>query len=171
MTVSPVSSGTDSESGVPVTSSLVSSNTDSEGGVLATASSVSSSAESEGGKSETVPPVSSCADSESDVPVPQSTNASKQGSDGRNFVAASSVSGHCSSDIYITNGLKVESSAEGIGGPVYAARGETKELNEPGEGTSLTDQDFEEQQILFEQEGDHVNHVSYNNDVFEVSVV
>lgn len=160
VTVSPVSSGTDSESGVPVTSSLVSSNTDSEGGVLATASSVSSSAESEGGKSETVPPVSSCADSESDVPVPQSTNASKEGSDGRNFVAASSVSGHCSSDIYITNGLKVESSAEGIGGPVYAARGETKELNEPGEGTSLTDQDFEEQQILFEEEGDHVNHVS-----------
>ncbi|XP_074637209.1 uncharacterized protein LOC141895328 isoform X1 [Acropora palmata] len=159
VTVSPVSSGTESEGGVPVTASLVSSNTDIEGGVLATASSVSSSAESEGVNSETVPSVSSCADSESDVPVTQSTNASKEGSDGRNFVAEASVSGHCSSDIYVTNGLKEESSGAGIGGPVYAARDETRERNEEGEGTSLTDQDFEEQQILFEEEGDHVNHV------------
>lgn len=160
VTVSPVSSGTDSEGEVPVTASLVSSNTDIEGGVLATSSSVSSSAESEGVKSETLPSVSSCADSESDVPVTQSTNASKEGSDGRNFVAEASVSGHCSSDIYVTNGLKEESSGAGIGGPFYAARDETRERNEEGAGTSLTDQDFEEQQIFFEEEGDHVNHVS-----------
>lgn len=158
-TASPVSSGTESESGVPVTASLVSSSTDSEGGVLATASSVSSSAENEGGKSETLPPVSSCANSEDGIPVTQAINASKEGSDCRNSVAASSVSGHCGSDIHITNGLKEESSGAGIAGPAYSAQEETKEQNEPGEVTSLTDRDFEEQQILFE-EGEDINHVS-----------
>lgn len=151
------------------TASLVSRNRESgdpyafcDDGKLVPVSPVSSSSESESGKPVTTSPVLSSSESEDWQTVKTSPASSGTESEGGNPETAFSVSSGNDSKTCIAIGQDLVSSGAGIGRPVGTSLGETV-VRLPGdvpyENTSVTEQDLEEHEILFEEEGDDINQV------------